>query len=268
MDDYPYRHLIATSAASLLAIALVMAITCSLAMRWRKHSIVDVVWGLGFAVVAIVCFVSSLAADDADGPRRAAVVAMTIVWGLRLATHIGLRTRGGEEDSRYRALFRGGEPKIAQALAKVYAPQGLIMWFVSLPVQVAVLHPRGLGVIGWIGIAVWAIGFTFETVGDLQLTRFRNDPATKGLVMDRGLWRYTRHPNYFGDACVWWGIFLVAAERWPGVLTILSPVAMTYLLVAKTGKALLEWSMQRSKPGYADYVARTSGFVPLPPRSP
>ncbi|MEJ7721658.1 MAG: DUF1295 domain-containing protein [Ilumatobacteraceae bacterium] len=113
---------------------------------------------------------------------------------------------------------------------------------------------------------IWAIGLTFETVGDLQLTRFRADPANKGQVMDHGLWRYTRHPNYFGDACVWWGIFLVAAEHWPGVLTILSPAVMTYLLVAKTGKALLERSMQESKPGYAEYVDRTSGFVPLPPR--
>jgi len=266
MDDDSYRHLIATSAASLLAIALVMAITCSLAMRWRKHSIVDVVWGLGFAVVAIVCFVSSSFVTDADDTRRTVIVAMTVLWGLRLATHISIRNRGSEDDPRYRALFRGGEPRLGKAITTVYLPQGVIMWFVSLPVQVAVLHQRGLGVIGVIGIAVWAIGLTFETVGDLQLTRFRADPANKGQVMDHVRWRYTRHPNYFGDACVWWGIFLVAAEHWPGVLTILSPAVMTYLLVAKTGKALLERSMQESKPGYAEYVDRMSGFVPLPPR--
>ncbi len=266
MDDYPYRHLIATSAASLLAIAVVMSVTCALAMRWRKHSIVDVVWGLGFAVVAMVCFASSSFVSDTDDTRRSVNVAMTVLWGLRLATHIGIRNRGSEDDPRYRALFRDGEPRLGKAISMVYLPQGVIMWFVSLPVQVAVLHQRGLGAIGVIGIVIWAIGLTFETVGDLQLTRFRADPANKGQVMDRGLWRYTRHPNYFGDACAWWGIFLVAAEHWPGVLTILSPAVMTYLLVAKTGKALLERSMEKSKPGYAEYVARTSGFVPLPPR--
>jgi len=267
MDDYPYRHLIATCAASLLAIALLMAVTCALAMRWRKHSIVDVVWGLGFAIVAVICLVTSVSSnEDADDVRRLLVVMMTVAWGVRLGSYIGLRNAGQPEDPRYRALFGGKEPGVAEAAAKVYLPQGLAMWFVSLPVQVAVHHEGDIGVIGLLGGAVWAVGLFFEAVGDFQMSRFRADPANKGQVMDRGLWRYTRHPNYFGDSCVWFGIFLVAAERWPGVLTVLSPVVMTYLLVAKTGKSLLERSMHTSKPGYADYVARTSGFVPWPPR--
>ena len=140
------------------------------------------------------------------------------------------------------------------------------MWFVSLPVQVAAFEPSSPGVLAWVGVLVWAVGLAFEGVGDAQLTRFRNDPATRGQVLDTGLWRYTRHPNYFGDACVWWGLSLVAFDAWPGVLTVLSPLAMTWLLAKGTGKPLLEKDMSSRRPGYAEYVRRTSGFVPLPPR--
>jgi steroid 5-alpha reductase family enzyme len=122
------------------------------------------------------------------------------------------------------------------------------------------------GVLLWVGTTVWAIGLFFEAVGDAQLNRFRADPASKGQVMDRGLWRYTRHPNYFGDATVWWGLWLIASQQWAGVLTILSPALMTWTLTRKTGKPLLEQGMADRRPGYADYVARTSGFFPLPPK--
>jgi steroid 5-alpha reductase family enzyme len=154
------------------------------------------------------------------------------------------------------------------AVRKVYLTQGAVMWFVSLPVQVACFEPAPLGPVAWVGVLLWLVGFFFETVGDWQLTRFRNDPASKGQVLDTGLWRYTRHPNYFGDACVWWGLSLVAFTSWPGVLTILSPLLMTWLLAKGTGKPLLEKDMASRRPGYADYVRRTSGFVPLPPRKP
>ncbi|CAN5826971.1 DUF1295 domain-containing protein [soil metagenome] len=262
-----WSKLLITSAASLGAVAVVMGLTCALGLARRKHSIVDVVWGLGFAIVAVVALLVSVAwNEDADDLRRTLVVAMTVAWGVRLGAYIGWRNAGQPDDPRYQALFGGKDPQVAEAVAKVYLPQGLAMWFVSLPVQVAVHHDGSMGVIGWLGVAVWAVGLFFEAVGDAQMARFRADPANKGRVMDRGLWRYTRHPNYFGDSCVWWGIFLVAAERWPGVLTVLSPLVMTYLLVAKTGKALLERSMHGTKPGYADYVARTSGFFPLPPK--
>ncbi len=141
------------------------------------------------------------------------------------------------------------------------------MWFISLPVQVAMYERDPLGVIMVVGAGVWLIGFAFESIGDRQLARFRADPASRGQVMDRGLWRYTRHPNYFGDACLWWGIFVVACAQWQGALTILSPVLMTWTLVAKTGKPLLEHDIARRRPGYADYVARTSGFIPRRPRA-
>ena len=156
---------------------------------------------------------------------------------------------------------------MAVAVRRVFLVQGVAVWFVSLPLagRRAVLRPRRPVV--WVGVAVWAVGVFFETVGDAQLTAYKRDPD-RGPVMDRGLWRWTRHPNYFGDACVWWGIWLVGglASGWlPGLVTVLSPVAMTFLLVWITGARLLERTMMQ-RPGYPEYAARTSMFVPLPPR--
>jgi steroid 5-alpha reductase family enzyme len=145
----------------------------------------------------------------------------------------------------------------------IFAPQALTLFVVSLPVQVGMVEPGGVGWLGWLGVAVWLTGFSFEAIGDAQMSRFKADPAHKGQVADTGLWRYTRHPNYFGDAAVWTGIFLITAERWPGVLAIVGPVLMTYLLAFGTGKRLLERSM-RNRPGYREYMRQTSGFVPLP----
>jgi len=147
----------------------------------------------------------------------------------------------------------------------VYHFQGVVLYFVSLPVQFA-MYGTGFGVLGWLGVAVWLIGFGFETIGDEQLRRFKADPASKGKVLDTGLWRYTRHPNYFGDACVWWGLYLLACSTWPGALTILSPVAMTFTLARGTGKPMLEKGMAKTRPAYARYVERTSGFFPWPPK--
>jgi steroid 5-alpha reductase family enzyme len=152
------------------------------------------------------------------------------------------------------------------ALRKVYLTQGVVMWFVSLPVQVAMYERSATGLLTWIGTAVFTVGLFFETVGDWQLSRFKAEPDSQGRVMDRGLWHYTRHPNYFGDACVWWGLYLIAAQQWQGALTILSTVAMTYTLANGTGKPTLEKGMADRRPGYTEYVKRTSGFVPLPPR--
>jgi steroid 5-alpha reductase family enzyme len=147
---------------------------------------------------------------------------------------------------------------------RVWIPQGAAIWFVSLPVQLAAVTGDGVTAVAVVGVLVWLLGVTFESVGDAQLASYKKDPQRQP-VMDRGLWRYTRHPNYFGDACVWWGLWLVAASAWPGVLTVLSPVAMTYFLVFATGARLLEQTMMK-RPGYPEYAARTSMFVPLPPR--
>jgi steroid 5-alpha reductase family enzyme len=250
---------------SALAIAALMVGTAYLGRRAGKVSIVDVTWGLTFVAVAWV----GLALGPGDLGRRALVAALVTVWGGRLAWHIGRRAHGAPEDPRYVALLAdapGGDVH-RYAVRKVFVPQGLIAWFVSLPIQVSACLGAGLGWVGWLGVAVWAVGFGFEAVGDAQLRRFKADPANRGRVMDRGLWAWTRHPNYFGDATMSWGLWVIAAEHLPGVFTVLSPVLMTWLLVRVSGAKLLEQTMG-SRPGYAAYIARTSGFFPRPPRRP
>ena len=272
MSGFPTGDFLLALPLTALAVAVVLGITLLVALRVGKHAVVDVAWGLGFAVIALVAYLAATAFNEGDPGRRLLVLALTAIWGLRLATHIGLRSRGHGEDPRYEALLeKASGNRTAYAVRKIYLTQGATMWFVSLPVQVAAFQPQGLGQGGfgflvWVGIAVWVVGLFFETVGDLQLTRFRNDPASKGKVLDTGLWRYTRHPNYFGDACAWWGISLIAFSAWPGILTILSPVFMTFLLAKGTGKPTLEKDMDKRRPGYTDYIRRTSGFIPLPPR--
>lgn len=248
-----------------LTVVVVLGVTFAVALRVGKQAVVDVTWGLGFVAIAVTAFLTST--GHGDGLRRWLALVLTTLWGLRLAAHIWSRSRGKGEDPRYEAMLAraDGNPN-AYALVHIYLPQGLIMWFVSLPVQVAMFVEGGLGWVVAAGVVVWAIGLFFESVGDLQLTRFRGDAANRGKVLDTGLWRYTRHPNYFGDACVWTGLFLVAASAWPGVLTILSPAVMVWNLYAGTGKKLLEKDIGDRRPAYADYVRRTSGFFPWPPK--
>ena len=262
---FPWGAFAAALPFTVLAVVVLLGITLVVALRVGKHAVVDVTWGLGFAAVAVTAY--ALSAGEGDAGRRLLVTLLTVVWGVRLAVHIGRRSRGHGEDPRYAAMLAEapGNPTWF-AVRKVYLTQGAVMWFVSLPVQVACFEPAALGPMAWAGVLVWAVGLFFEAVGDWQLTRFRADPASKGQVLDTGLWRYTRHPNYFGDACVWWGLSLVAFSAWPGILTVLSPVVMTWLLAKGTGKPLLEKDMSSRRPGYVDYVKRTSGFVPLPPR--
>lgn len=255
----------AALAASAAGVAALMGATLAIAVRRDRHRIVDVTWGLGFALVAVLS--ATAAAGSGDPARTALLVVLPVAWGARLAVHVARRNHGAPEDPRYEQLLaRSTGSPVATALRAVYLPQAAVMLVVATPVPVGAATAGPLPWWGWLGVAVWCVGLFFEAVGDEQLARFRDDPANRGRVMDRGLWRYTRHPNYFGDACVWWGVWLVAAGSWAGAATIVSPVLMTYLLVAKTGKALLEKGLSASKPGYADYVARTSGFVPLPPR--
>ncbi|MEV0459244.1 DUF1295 domain-containing protein [Catellatospora methionotrophica] len=231
-----------------------------------RHRVVDIAWGAGFAAVAGTTFL--LSAGTGDPLRRALVTVLTVVWGLRLAVHIAWRSRGHGEDRRYeRLLARARGDRDLYALRTVYLLQGALIWFVSLPVQVAQYDPDPPDWWLVVGVVVWAVGFGFETAGDAQLLAFTRRPDSAGRVLDSGLWRYTRHPNYFGDACVWWGLYLLAAVGgWAGAMTVLSPLLMTWFLAAKTGKPLLEADLLRRRPGYADYVRRTSGFFPLPPR--
>ncbi|GAA4566392.1 DUF1295 domain-containing protein [Planotetraspora kaengkrachanensis] len=251
-----------------LAVVVTMLATMAYALRTGTQSVVDTVWGLGFVVVAAVSFVTSQVLGDGLDARRVLVLALTALWGARLGAYIHTRNRGRGEDPRYAALMRRNTgPVVPYVIRTIYWPQGSIMWVVSLPVQVAMYETAPLGVVTWIGVAVWVVGLLFESIGDLQLSRFRADPANRGKVMDRGLWAWTRHPNYFGDATVWWGLFLVACAHWAALLTVVSPLLMTHMLVNRSGKALLERRMACSRgPEYADYLARTSGFLPRPPR--
>jgi steroid 5-alpha reductase family enzyme len=250
--------LIVTAAITVLGVI----VTFGIAGRRERYDTIDTFWGVGFVIVAVFAFALG---DGALAPKLTALL-LTVVWGARLAVHLHLRNRDRPEDPRYAKMAERavGDPG-TYLFVRVYLTQAGVLWFVSMPVQAA-MYADSFGVTAWLGLAVWLVGFTFETAGDEQLRRFRSDPDNDRKVLDTGLWRYTRHPNYFGDACVWWGLYLVACSGWAGVATILSPAAMTYLLVKGTGKPLLEKGLRNSRPGYAEYTERTSGFFPLPPR--
>jgi steroid 5-alpha reductase family enzyme len=253
----------ATLVWSVLALLVVLLATYLISRVVHKHSVIDTAWGLLFCAVALVSFVRS--ADDGGAARRWLLLAMTLVWGLRLAVHIGRRSIGAGEDPRYAEMLR--DRGTLQTIALVYGLQGALAFLISMPLLVSMFCSGSLTPLAYLGAAIWLVGLFFEGVGDWQMENFRAAKArgTASGVLDHGLWRYTRHPNYFGDACVWVGIFCVAAERWPGVLTVFSPVIMVYLLAFGSGKKVLERSMA-NRPGYREYMQRTSGFIPRPPR--
>jgi len=251
-------------ATAAVTIAVLMFATWVVSLIVKNASIVDVVWGLGFVAVSWMV----AARVDGNVDRQFLLVAMTTLWGVRLAVYLFLRNRGGGEDYRYRAMRkRWGSRFPLVSLATVFLLQGVLMWIVSLPVQLGQVESTpDVGFVAWIGVALWAVGLFFEAVGDAQLVTFKQDPANEGLVMDRGLWRYTRHPNYFGDACVWGGIALGAAETTVGRWGLIGALLMTVLLRRVSGVTLLEKSLVKRRAGYHEYVARTSAFVPRPPK--
>jgi steroid 5-alpha reductase family enzyme len=255
--------LLLVAGLSLAAAALVMTLTALVAARAGRVSVVDVAWGIALVAVALVCAVL------AGTWQSWLLVVLVGVWGGRLSSHIFTRSRGHGEDPRYRELLGGSVDQVGMRVAvrKVFLVQGAAVWLVSLPLQAAALAGLEWTWAVWAGIAVWLVGVFFETVGDAQLASYKRDPG-RGPVMDRGLWSWTRHPNYFGDACVWWGIWLAGgvASGWvAGLVTVVAPVTMTVWLVWVTGARLLERSMMQ-RPGYPEYAARTSMFVPLPPK--
>jgi steroid 5-alpha reductase family enzyme len=252
-------------AINLAAIAAAMIVVWLLSLARRDVSIVDVFWGLGFVLVALV----SHACGEGAVARKNLITILTIAWGLRLAIYLLWRNWDQEEDYRYRAMrARYGERFPLVSLYLVFGLQGALMWIVSLPIQVAQSSPtpEHLTWLDVTGALLWAVGLGFEAIGDWQLSRFRADAANRGKVMDRGLWRYTRHPNYFGDAVVWWGLFLIALATPHGWWSAVGPLLMTFLLLRVSGVALLERGLKRRKPDYQAYVDRTSAFIPWPPR--
>ncbi|MEU9043705.1 MULTISPECIES: DUF1295 domain-containing protein [unclassified Kitasatospora] len=263
MNGTAFAVNLAATAGVALAVLLAAFV---IGVRAGRHRGVDVAWGLAFTAVAWTGW--ALSAGHGDAGRRLLATALVTVWGLRLSAHIRSRSRGHGEDPRYdRMLAKApGGRRDAYALRVVYLLQAVIVWFVSLPVQAAQYLTAPLGPLVWAALGLWAVGMFFEAVGDWQLARFKADAANRGKVMDRGLWALTRHPNYFGDACVWWALFLLVAADPVGWAFVLSPVLMTYLLAFGSGKPLLERRLGAGKPGWDAYVARTSGFLPRRPR--
>jgi len=230
----------------------------------RDASVVDRFWGVAFLVIAS----ATSAASDGFAGRAHLVLLVTAIWGLRLSLHITVRNLGSGEDYRYQAMRRHWGTRFPLvSLATVFALQAVLAWIVSLPIQAAIAAgaPARLTIIDRLAVVVWAVGFLFEAIGDWQLTRFQADPRNRGKLLDRGLWRYTRHPNYFGDAVQWWGLWLfaVATGAW---WTAIGPAVMTFLLVRVSGVAMLEKHMRKTRPQHEDYRRRTSAFLPMPPR--
>jgi steroid 5-alpha reductase family enzyme len=230
----------------------------------KNSSIVDIFWGTGFVISGWVYFALT---PDGFPARKLLLAILTTIWGLRLSLYILYRNWGKGEDFRYQVWRKeAGAAWWWRSFFKVFLLQGILMWIISAPLLAAQIRstPDRLTVLDFIGAAVWAIGFFFEVAGDFQLARFKANPANKGKVMDRGVWRLTRHPNYFGDSAQWWGYYLIAASA-GGWWTVFSPIIMTLFLLRVSGVTLLEKTLE-SRPGYKEYIESTSAFIPWFPK--
>ncbi|OBI90529.1 DUF1295 domain-containing protein [Mycobacterium sp. 1245805.9] len=254
-------NLLQVSGASVLALVVVHSVAFAVGRRIGRYNVVDVAWGLGFVAIAAV----AAALGHGDATRRWLLLALVAIWGLRLSWHIQRKTAGKGEDPRYAALLR--DASLAQIVRKVFVLQALITWFVSVPLQLSAVTGPTTGPLRAVlaaGVAVWLVGFAFEAIGDQQLRAFKSDPANRGALMDRGLWAWTRHPNYFGDAAVWWGLWLITINGWLPLVTVGSPLLMTYFLVHVSGARLTE-KLMAGRPGFDEYRERTAYFFPRPP---
>jgi len=244
--------------AGLEWVLLAAAFTWLCSLKLRDVSIVDSLWSLLFLLLAWYFAVAS----GHWTPRVQLMLGLVTVWGLRLSIYITWRHRGQPEDHRYRAIRARNEPNFAfKSLYLVFALQALLAWIISLPLFGAASGGGTLGAGDLVGVALWALGFFFEAVGDWQLARFKADDANRGRVMDRGLWRFTRHPNYFGEFCQWWGFYAIAlaAGAW---WSIVGPLLMSVMLLRVSGVTLLEKDIGDRRPQYADYRKRTPAFFP------
>ncbi len=249
-----------------LVLATVLFCLWLLSLAIRDASIVDIFWGPGFALVAWVCAYTQ---DFALSTGQWLLLVLVSLWAVRLGAYLAWRNLGHGEDRRYQAMrARAGRRFWSWSLYAVFGLQGTLLFIISSPVQTTLLTDSGaaLGPLSWIGVALWAVGFVFESVGDAQLARFKADPANADQVMDRGLWGWTRHPNYFGNFMIWWGHFVIAISLGAPWWTLVAPVIMSILLMRVSGVPLLERGMAERRSKYADYIERTSAFFPRPPR--
>ena len=255
--------------AANLGIALILfAGLWAIAQMTRDPSFVDAFWAFGITVLALSSFVLA----DGWAPRRLVITGLVCVWGLRLGVHLFRRWRREGADPRYEALLASVREKRSWPFWKttalfVFLPQALLLWITALPAQLGQVSAHsGFGALAYAGLAVAVFGIVYETVADAQLAAFRNNRANTGQVMDRGLWAWSRHPNYFGEAATWWGVWLIAAETAPGLFAVAGPVFLTYTLTRWSGAPLLERGLKKRRPGYDAYAARTPAFIPRPPK--
>jgi len=237
----------------------------------KDVTVIDASWALGMVVLAASTWLQAGGAPE----RKLLLTGLCAVWGLRLGCYLVWRWRTHGMDRRYKAILGHAQKHRGWGFAKaslllVFATQAPLQFMVSLPVQLGQIddQPAALGPLAWIGAGMAAVGILFETIGDWQLVRFRSKPENSGRVLNTGLWRYTRHPNYFGDALTWWGIYLVAAETSMGLWSFIGPVFLTWTLMKWSGAPMLESRLRKTRPDYVAYIEQTSGFVPWPPRKP
>jgi len=248
---------------ALAAIALLAVLGWALSLAKRDVSIVDSLWPLFFLLGALVY----AAFAGAAGPRALLLLALVTIWALRLGGYLTWRNWGEPEDRRYQAIRARNEPGFAwKSLYLVFGLQALLAWVIAMPLFAGLSGAAPLGAVDYAGAVLWIFGFAFETIADSQLARFKADPASRGRVLDSGLWRYTRHPNYFGEALLWWGFFLIALAAGGG-WTVFAPILMTVLLLKVSGVALLEKDIGERRPEYRAYVERTNAFIPGRPRT-
>lgn len=248
---------------ALAAITLLLTAVWVASLKKRDASIIDPFWSLTFVVALFVYIWKSPAPD---GARRWLLASLVLVWALRLAIYLFWRNWGKPEDRRYVAMReRQGANFPVVSLFTVFWVQAALAWVVSLPLLAGVDGSLPLHAYDWIGVALWTLGMSFQVVGDFQLARFKAAANNEGAVLDSGLWRYTRHPNYFGEFCIWWGFgcFALALGAW---WALLGPAVMSVMLLQVSGVALLESDIADRRPGYREYVRRTSAFFPWPPR--
>lgn len=260
-----FSSLLHVALCGLAPIAVLALLTWIASVVRHDASLVDRTWSLMIAVPMAAYAMQA----GAGSPRAIAVITLVGAWALRLAAYITWRNWGHGEDRRYQEIRKRNEPNFAiKSIVLVFALQMVLAWIVSAPTLAALVGDHPFGILDGLGIAAALAGFLFEAVGDAQMAAFKGDAAHKGQVMDRGLWRYTRHPNYFGEALFWWGIWLVAlgAGGLGAAWTVLSPLLMTVLLLKVSGVALLEKDIVERRPAYRDYIARTNAFIPGPPR--
>lgn len=243
---------------------IMMTILWSVSIIVKNVSIVDLFWGLGFVLTGGFYFLKTEGLEL----RKIILLSLVAIWGLRLSFYLAWRNIGEGEDFRYKQFRKKyGEKYWWISFFQTFLLQGVLMWLISAPLLGAQYFGRNipLGPFDYLGILLWLIGFFFETTGDLQLAHFKSDSANKGKVMDKGLWRYTRHPNYFGDSAVWWGFGLLCIAA-GSYLPVLGSVLMTFIIIKISGVGLLEKSLKNKKPGYREYIEKTSAFLPWFPK--